>query len=236
LLNRIALLRSGEPERIRRVLREHDALEPALVPHLLPLLARDELYPDVLRALRRLAARATGQLLDALLDAELEPQVRRRLPRVLKACPTQRAVDGLLLGLADPMLEVRTACALALAALARAPGLQFPPNAVFAAARRELEAGADPPLDHVFTLLSLVLEREPLEVAARALQGQDRGLKGTALEYLENVLPPELRAALRPHVGVALGGSKPRPRQEVLAELQRRVEGQLGRRNPTRRD
>jgi hypothetical protein len=52
LLNRIALLRSGQPERIRRVLRERDALEPALVPHLLPLLARDDLYPDMLRALR----------------------------------------------------------------------------------------------------------------------------------------------------------------------------------------
>jgi hypothetical protein len=218
------------------VVRERDALAPALVPHLLPLLARDDLYPDMLRALRRLAPRATGQLLDALLDPELEPQVRRRLPRVLKACPTQRAVDGLLLGLADRTLEVRAACALALSALSRAPGLQFPPDAVFAAARRELEAGADPPLDHVFTLLSLVLEREPLEVAARALQGQDRGLKGTALEYLDNVLPPELRAALRPHVGVGLESGKPRPRQEVLAELERRVQAQVARRNPTRRE
>jgi hypothetical protein len=235
LLSRIAELRSGQPERIRRLLRERDALEPALVPHLLPLLARDDLYADVLRALRRLAARATGQLLDALLDPGVEPQVRRRLPRVLKACPTQRAVDGLLLGLAAPESEVRVACALALAALARAPGLRFPADPVFAAARRELEAGPDPPLGHVFTLLSLVLEREPLEVAARALQGQDRGLKGTALEYLENVLPAELRSALRPHVGVALEASRPRPRQEVLAELERRVEGQASGRKPTRR-
>jgi hypothetical protein len=235
MLNRIAELRSGQAERIRRVLRERDALEPDLVPHLLPLLARDELYPDVLRALRPLAARATGQLLDALLDPELEPPVRRRLPRVLKACPTQRAVDGLLLGLADRTLEVRVACALALLALSRAPGLRIPPDAVFAAARRELEAGADASLDHVFTLLSLVLEREPLEVAARALQGHDRGLKGTALEYLENVLPPELRTALRPHVGVALERGKPRPRQEVLAEL-RRADGQSARGKPRQRE
>ncbi|HSF02897.1 MAG TPA: hypothetical protein VLA62_07800, partial [Solirubrobacterales bacterium] len=42
-------------------------------------------------------------------------------------------------------------------------------EAVFAAARRELEYGPDPALDQVFTPLSLVLEREPLEVAALAL-------------------------------------------------------------------
>ena len=44
-------------------------------------------------------------------------------------------------------------------------------------------------LAHVFTLLSLVLQREPLQIAFRCLQTDDEHLQGTALEYLEGVLP-----------------------------------------------
>jgi hypothetical protein len=70
----------------------------------------------------------------------------------------------------------------------------------------------------VFILLSLAVEREPLEIAYWALLGQDGGLRGTALEYLENVLPEELRRALWPHLGAQ--PSRPaRPRQEVVQDL-----------------
>jgi hypothetical protein len=236
LPGRIAELRSDQAERVRPVLRGPEALEAALVPHLVPLLARDDLYLDVLRALRRLAPRVTGQLLDTLLDPEAEPRLRRRLPRVLKACPTQRSVDGLALGLEDPMPEVRMQCGLALAALLRDPALRLPAETAFAAARRELLAGPTPPLDHVFTLLGLVLDREPLEIAAWALRGRDAALRGTALEYLENVLPHDVRAALWPHVGVAASvGAGRRPPQEVLAELLRPVEGLASRGRSLRR-
>jgi hypothetical protein len=228
VLSGIADLRSGRPERVRRVLRDRETPDAALVPHLIPLLARSDLYLDVLRALRRLAPRVTGQLLDALLDPATELPVRRRLPRVLKACANQRALDGLCLGL-DPSLEVRTQCARALVALTRTPDLHRPAETAFAAARRELEAGPDPSLDHVFTLLSLALDREPLELAAWALQGQDAALRGTALEYLENVLPHDVRAALWPHVGAASGPGGARPRHELLAELRKAVEGRAGR-------
>lgn len=229
LLSRIAELRSGQAVSIRAALREREALDVALVPHLVPLLARNDVFLDVLRALRRLAPRIVGQLLDSLLDPEADPAVRRRLPRVLKASPTQRAVDGLVLGLEDPSLEVRVQCALALVALARSPGLHLSAETVFAAARRELTAGTAPALDHVFTLLSLVLEREPLQLAAGALRAEDVALRGTALEYLENVLPYDVRAALWPHVGAAPQGGKARPRHEVVAELMRSVEGLAGR-------
>jgi len=237
LLQRIADLRSGDATRVRRAIRGPHAPDTAVVPHLVPLLARNDLYLEVLRALRRLAPRATGQILDALLDPEADPTLRRRLPRVLKACPTQRAVDGLLLGLDDASFEVKAQCAQALAALTtRDPELRVPSQAVFAAARRELErepaAGADASgvssaalLEHVFALLSLVLEREPLQISAWALSGGDAALKGTALEYLENVLPPDVRAALLAYVGAAQPARRPRPRREVLEELLRSGEG-----------
>src|SRR5207249_3068097 len=101
LLDAIRELRSGDKDRVRAVLREPPEPFAALVPHLVPLLGRDDLFLDVLRALRPAAAAVTGQLLDALLDRRQDPTVRRRLPRVLKACPTRRAVEGLLLGLQD---------------------------------------------------------------------------------------------------------------------------------------
>ena len=50
---------------------------------------------------------------------------------------------------------------------------------VVASVRREIASnGSDPDLDHVFTLLSLTLEREPLRLALQALRGDDRAATG----------------------------------------------------------
>ena len=91
----------------------------------------------------------------------------------------------------DELLDVREQCAIALASItSRSPELSVPRADVFAAALREVKrAPRVLELDHVFTLLSLALEREPLQIALRAVRGTDRALRGTALEYLENVLP-----------------------------------------------
>jgi AAA family ATP:ADP antiporter len=233
LLEQIADLRSAQAVRVRRALRERDPLDVSLVSHLIPLLARDDLYLDVLRALRRAAAGATGQLVDALLNPRVDAAVRRRLPRVLKAGRTQRVVDGLLLGLEDASLDVRAQCALALAAVtSRASGLRLDAETVFSSARRELErAPQQPPggtrsvavraavLEHVFVLLSLLLEREPLRIASWALKGEDAALKGTALEYLENVLPVDVRSALLAYVGARPANRRSRRRNELVADL-----------------
>jgi hypothetical protein len=77
-------------------------------------------------------------------------------------------------------------------------------------------------LHHVFTLLSLVLPREPLQIAFRSLHTDDRHLQGTALEYLESVLPPTIRQRLWPY----LEDRRPpqrgdRPREKILEELLR---------------
>ncbi len=53
-------------------------------------------------------------------------------------------------------------------------------------------------LAHVFTLLSLILPSQPLQIAFRSLHSQNSRLRGTALEYLEGVLPTELRERLWP--------------------------------------
>ncbi len=228
VLGMIADLRAGHGEAVLRVLRRDD-LDPAVMPHLIPLLARNDLFLDVLRATRRLAPRATGQIVDALLDSTTPSTVRRRLPRVLKACPTPRAVEGLLLALADPRFDVRAQSGQVLAVLTeKNPALNVDPEAVFAAARRELAAGAadwgadgqSRGFEHVFTLLSLVLEREPLKIALWAVRGEDPALRGTALEYLDNVLPESVRTALWSRLGVtATTARSARPARELIADL-----------------
>ena len=249
VLETIGELRSPNVETLRRALRRPAASDPAVVGHLVPLLAHNAVFLDVVRALRRFGPRIVGQLLDGLLDGRQEMPVRRRLARVLRGSPVQRAVDGLLQALADPRFEVRRECGLTLARLTqREPSLRVPPAELFAAVVRELEAGvsawtmeaepvdedsssdeaerpqtpAERGLAHVFTLLSMAVEREPLQTAYWALRGEDAMLRGTALEYLENVLPEAVTRALWPQLGLHGPGLRQgRPAHAIVQDLLR---------------
>ena len=199
----VLALRSGDRDRIGRVLRD-PAMALELVSLVVPLLARDDLFTETVAALRRLAGRCTGQLVDVLLDPQQDPVVRRRVPRVLKTVPTQRAVDGLLAALRDSRFDVRYRSAQTLAHLRQQdPSLVVAAADGFAAALRELQGGRPSPrgLEHVFRLLSLGLPGEPVAMALRAWRAGDTSLRGTALEYLENILPPAVSAALWPWLG-----------------------------------
>jgi AAA family ATP:ADP antiporter len=223
----VADLRSGNPGATRRVLSRDDSLDPGVAAHAIPLLAHNDLFLDVLRALRKSAPRITGLLIDVLLDPGASPAVRRRIPRVLIACATQRSVDGLLQGLGEGSFEIRLGCAAALNRLLERPsGLHVSTRRVYGAVTLELKRRAGPEsgppekvLEYVFHLLGLVLERQPLRIAHRALRSQD-SLRGTALEYLENVLPDDVRDALWAFLGMRRGRpTQTRSRQEVVAEL-----------------
>jgi AAA family ATP:ADP antiporter len=222
-----AELRSGGPERIRRALANVPSPPgPELVALLIPLLGRDELFPQVLRALRSVAQRATGQLVDALVDAAELTTVRQRIPRVLKASPTARSVEGLLLGLRDSHFAVRRASGLVLTwLLERNAGLAVPAQSVHGAIAMELRtpvADREGQLDHIFVLLSAVGRREPLRVSRWALRSEDLRLRGTALEYLEQVLPEAVRQPLLDRLGRAPMVSRPRRGlDEVEEELRR---------------
>ena len=87
LISAIGDLRSGQISQAIRVLDTAEPLDPSLVIHAIPLLGRDELYRTTLRALRRVAKRSSGQLLDALADTKIDPVARRRLPQVLRKVP-----------------------------------------------------------------------------------------------------------------------------------------------------
>ena len=77
-------------------------------------------------------------------------------------------------------------------------------------------------LAHVFTLLSLVLPAEPLQIAYQGLHTADEHLRGTALEYLEGVLPPVIRERLWPFLEDSRAHHRSaRPRDEILEDLLR---------------
>ena len=85
-----------------------------------------------------------------------------------------------------------------------------------------LRSRANRSLEHVFTLLALALPRQPLRTAFRGLATRDPVLRGTALEYLETLLPPEVRGPLWPY----LEDDRPRDRarrspEEALEDLLR---------------
>ena len=201
----IADLRSGDLPRIRRVLRAPPT-DPLIVGAMAPLLANRNILGPVVKALSAFGPRAAGQLVDALLDPATPDVVRRRLPLVLKSCASILARDGLVQALAASSLEVRLRCGRALLALTdNHPELAISPPVVYAAVERELTGAADDGAvrEQVFNLLSLVLEREPVQIAALAFDSADMYLRGTALEYLETVLPPGIFAALVPRLSVA---------------------------------
>jgi hypothetical protein len=226
-------------------------VEPAVAPHVIRLLAWDKLANRAARVLARSAPSLTGQLADALLDPEEEFAIRRRVPRVLAASASPRAAAPLLQGLQDRRFEVRFQCGRALARL-QERGVDFRADreTVNAMVLNEVSVDrrvwqrqrlldelddaesvfvdevlrnrADRSLEHVFTLLSLTLPREPLLVAFRGLHTSDRQLRGTALEYLESVLPPRVRDSLWPFLEAPHGGKKPggeRSREAILESL-----------------
>jgi hypothetical protein len=253
-LQEIIALRSRDRTRILPILRAEEGLTAALVPHVIPLLAWDPVAPEAVFALRKVAEEHAGQLIDALIDPNTEFSIRRRLARVFSICVSQRAADGLILGLEDMRFEVRYQCARALASiLEKNPRVRIDRDTIFEIVRREAAVGrtvwrsqrllqrheegetsetvfvdefvkdrAGRSLAHVFTLLSLVISGEPLKIAFKGLHTDDPNLRGTALEYLEGVLPPSIRDPLWPFLEDGRAPTRQgRSREEVLAELLR---------------
>jgi hypothetical protein len=227
-LRRAAGLRSGDAVRAIRAAGELGAEDWQLAPLLVDLLAWDEAMPAARQALERMGPKTTGMLVDVLLDSEGDFVIRRRLPRVLTSMPSRRSVEGLFAALEDRRFEVRFYAGRALYLLSRDhPELAVSPERVWAAVNRELSLQrpvwdshrllesresqekdwffddqlldrADRNLEHLFTLLALLLPVDAVRIAFRALHTDDRQLKGTAFEYLESATPADTRQLLLP--------------------------------------
>ena len=226
-------LTSGDTGRIRRALG-NPAMDISLAHYLIPLLANSDITQDVRTELRWLVTRIPGQLTDALLDPDMPLLVRQRLPGVLEASHSPRAIDGLLRGMVDETFNVRYSCARVLVRMRhRNPQLEISRQQVYDAISRELkvspeewegrdmelkidyasdEEDVNPQfhrgLEHVFTLLALTLDPDAVHLSMQAAFSKDLNLRGTALEYLENVLPAYLYKELLEHLGEDQQNSK----------------------------
>ncbi len=200
-------LASGDAERVRRALR--GPLEPALVGFVLPLLGDDSFARAARRALRQLAPRALGALIDALVADEQPEVVRRRLPDIIATVPNRVAAAGLFEGITRGAQPVRDRCVRALRELVdKDPSLRPSREHVFMAVQGELSA-ARVSLSRVFALMGLALDPEPLTVALSGLRSEDPNLRGTSYEYLENVVPEQVRVKLWPHLKAYAAGEAP---------------------------
>lgn len=215
------------------------------VAYAIMLLAHRDLSTSAFEELGRISSAITGQLTDVLVDRDADMLVRRRCALVLARTGTQRGVDALLLGMTDESFEIRYVCSRALMQLAtRSPQLDIDRAKVLHALLLELDhknrhpvppvyvadpleeaplflapqALADHMLDHVFTVVALHVGREQLQMAYRALHNDDQRQRGTALEYLQTILPTDFRDALWPFVG-SIANRPTRSARTVLAEL-----------------
>ena len=252
-LSSLIELRSGDPRRVRDELHRNGAITPVIATQMITLLAWDEMSGRASHALVKAVPSITGQLIDRMLDRDEEFAVRRRIPRILAAATSRRAVDGLSAALADERFEVRYQAARALARIyERSASLGVDNQLVYSMVsvethvdRRlwneqrlidEPDATEDPALidpsvrgragrrmEHVFTLLSLVLPREPLRIAYKGLLTTDAVLRATGLEYLESVLPREIWSTLYPLLDESPHepAAPARPREQVLENLMR---------------
>ena len=116
------------------------------------------------------------------------------------------ALHGLAVGLDDDDWNVRFRCARALESMRRRlPHMALGQEKLLRCVERELRAIAaggekEQRLELVFLLFGAAYEPASLELSWQALQGDDRNLRGTALEYLENLLPMHIWALLQPIV------------------------------------
>lgn len=249
LLDQARTLLSNDERAIRQWLETQlhsDGFPACLSALVIPLLRERGLARLAVAVLQKHAAGREGVLVDALLDQREPDVVRRRIPRVLRSLGTARARDGLLVGLDDPAFSVRYYSAQSLFRLVtQHPRLSPDREQIFNLVAREAavphdewerELAADEGdalatirparhrpaarLEYVFMLLSTILDPEPLELCLKAVVSGDLTLRGTALEYLENVLPARVYSTLSKHLlsGAAIRREKRKPAQ-IVQEL-----------------
>jgi len=219
-------LASSNPQVVAAALVD-GPLAPGMVEGAIGLLAWDEVAARAIQALGTVARTETRRLVAHVLDPEEDFAIRRRLVRVLSETTGEEAFQGLLQALEDQRFEVRYRAGRALARMmSKDATLRVERQRVIVSVLREVavERGvwesrqlidradddwspmeaevlrdrATRSLEHVFTLLSLILPPETLRLAFHGLHTLDAYLRGTALEYLETVLPEPVREKLWP--------------------------------------
>jgi HEAT repeat protein len=245
------MLRSGDPALIAAAMEAADSWSPEDVPILVPLLAREPWLGPAVRAIAAIGVDGVPYLNSVLSDETADFVIRRRIPRVLGRIDHPVADRTLIDALDAGRFEVRYRAALALyqrrrAGLAEATGNWR--DSVWAAIRaqlgrekpvwelarlldaepedgfveRRVGARGELSLEHTFRTLSLVLDADSVRAAYHGILLDDPELKSFALEYLEQVLPADVRLRLWPFIGDLSAAAERRAIRElddVVADL-----------------
>jgi hypothetical protein len=216
-------LASRDVERIERAL---DRADPSLATFVIPLLASQDVGAHAMKVLAAFGTRITGQLADALLDrTRSSPAVRRRLVRVIAEGKSAWVAAALTAALDDPEFEVRRQVVRSLEEIAaHGVSVNLVRGQTLASAIDELTIDTVPAgerVEHALRLLGLIFDRDAFRLARAALGSDDEKVCGTGLEYLENVLPEEVRSALLVALAKESSPVPRRPERELLDELSR---------------
>lgn len=245
-------LRSENSETVIRTLSENPVCAVADLPELARLLARDAVLEHAVAALIRCGDAVVPILSRMLSDENTDFVIRRRIPRVLAEMGGRQADDALLDALTANRFEVRYRAAIALtrrrsAGLPRSATSIV--MQVWEAVRLEVSRGrpvwemqklldgepaeddlvskrlgvrGELSLEHTFRLLSLIMEPEVVRAAFHGIILDDEKLKSFSLEYLEQVLPADVRKRLWPFIGDISDQKRRRsirPLNEVVSDL-----------------
>jgi AAA family ATP:ADP antiporter len=220
-----ALLGDPEPEVVREVFRSVAKLRNRrFIPELIEHVADPAVGADAADALTMFGDLVVGTIRDHLVDPEIAPEIRNELPGVLLKIGTEAAaqvlVENLMQG--DPTLRFRII--FALNKLRRqAPGITIDQEVVESILAAELlghyrshqilhrisalrddtavhtlEKTMDHERERIFRLLSLLYPQHDVHSAYVGLQSKDHVVHDNALEFLDNVLKPQLRKILVP--------------------------------------
>lgn len=193
---------------------------------LIQALGRPELAEDAADALARLGDAVVPEIARRLNDDRESLELRRELPTVLVRIGSAGAehvlVDSILH--ADSTLRHRVIASLNKLRAVR-PDIQIEPSTVEVLLAAEiaghyrsyqvlgplrghlkdddpvLEAmrhAMEQEIERIFRLLNLIYRQDGLHDAYVGLRASNPGIRANALEFLDNVLPPELRALLVP--------------------------------------
>ena len=221
------LIADDDEEVARQAVRSARVLaSDSLTEALLAALARVELADEAADALARIGNAVVPEIARRLRDETESLEVRRELPAVLVRIATPQAehvlIDSLLH--ADTTLRHRVVASLNKLRAVH-PGVRIDPNTIelllaaeiaghyrsyqlIGPLQRQLKA-TDPvlqamhhsmeqELERIFRLMNLLYTQEGLHDAYVGLRAPNPAIRANALEFLDNVLKPELRPLLVP--------------------------------------
>jgi AAA family ATP:ADP antiporter len=221
------LLEDDAPEVAREAVRSAGVLGKRQLAHrLIDRIAEPWLTDDVVEALARMGDRVVGTLRDHMVDRDTPLAARRELPAVLQAIGTPAAQHVLIESMLDGDTVLRTRVLTALNKLVQLhPGRRFDRQIVETALAAEITghyrsyqmlatmggtlSGAEPVVqalreslasesERIFRLLKILYPEHDLHSAFVGIQSDDPGVHDNALEFLDNILAPHVRALVVP--------------------------------------